>query len=357
MACGFGACFGCVVRTTSGYRRICVDGPVVPGADLEAQWFGALTTPDPSVELGGLELAHPILNGSGTFDAIAALRAFGEELREQFPFSAFVSKTITLAPREGNPPPRLWETPAGMINSIGLPNKGLEGFLADDLPALARLPVPLVVSVAGFSPEEFATLVETVGERPEVAAIELNVSCPNVKSGCVMGAEPRETWNLMERLRPLTSKALIVKLTPNVTDVVPSLGQPRRPGPTPSRSSIRSEVSRSTQVEPPVARRGTGRPLGPGDSRRRARDGVLGRIEHAAADRRHGRCPIGPRRARLPRRGSTVCRRRDGELSRPRGGPACVRRAQRATCECRLRERGRRGRRRSRARGGHFKSA
>ena len=180
-----------------------------------------MTTPDLRVELAGLELGHPVLNGSGTFDAIAALRAFGGELRERFPFSAFVSKTITVAAREGNPPPRLWETPAGMINSIGLPNKGLEGFLTGDLPELATLPVPLIVSVAGFSHDEFATLVERVAERPEVAAVELNVSCPNVKSGCVMGAEARETWALMERLRPLTAKPLIVKLTPNVSDVVP----------------------------------------------------------------------------------------------------------------------------------------
>ena len=91
-----------------------------------------------------------MLNGSGTFDAIAARRAFGDALLERFPFDAFVSKTITLEPRQGNPPPRLWETPAGLINSIGLPNKGLEGFLAQDLPQLAELPVPLVVSVMGL---------------------------------------------------------------------------------------------------------------------------------------------------------------------------------------------------------------
>jgi len=172
-----------------------------------------------NAEVAGLELGHPVLNGSGTFDAIAALRAFGPDLLEQFPFSAFVSKTITLAPREGNPPPRLWEAPAGMINSIGLPNKGLEGFIAQDLPVLATLPVPLVVSVAGFSYEEFALLVEAVAAEEPVAALELNVSCPNVKSGCVMGAEPHETLALLERLRPLTSKPLIVKLTPNATDV------------------------------------------------------------------------------------------------------------------------------------------
>ncbi len=174
---------------------------------------------DGRVSIGSLELEHPVLNGSGTFDAIAALRTFGDELRRRFPFAGFVSKTITVSPRGGNPPPRLWETPAGLINSIGLPNKGLRGFLQHDLPELATLPVPLIVSVAGFSYEEFRHLVAEVAERPQVAAIELNVSCPNVKSGCVMGSEPDETGALMEVVRSLTSKPLIVKLTPNVSDV------------------------------------------------------------------------------------------------------------------------------------------
>ena len=168
--------------------------------------------------LCGVPLRGPVLNGSGTFDAIAARRAFGDALLERFPFDAFVSKTITLAPREGNPPPRLWETPAGLINSIGLPNKGLESFLASDLPQLADLPVPLVVSVMGFSREELATLVERVGARDEVALIELNVSCPNVETGLVMGAEPSETAAAVERVRALTGKPLIVKLTPNANE-------------------------------------------------------------------------------------------------------------------------------------------
>ena len=170
------------------------------------------------VDLCGVQLRGPVLNGSGTFDAIAARRAFGDALLEDFPFDAFVSKTITLAPRQGNPPPRLWETPAGMINSIGLPNKGLEGFLSEDLPKLADLPVPLCVSVMGFSRDELAALVERVGPRDEVAMLELNVSCPNVETGLIMGADPSETSRSVERLRPLTEKPLIVKLTPNATD-------------------------------------------------------------------------------------------------------------------------------------------
>ena len=171
-----------------------------------------------SIELCGARLRGPVLNGSGTFDAIAAKRAFGDALIERFPFDAFVSKTITVAPRQGNPPPRLWETPAGLINSIGLPNKGLEGFLESELPELGGLPVPLIVSVMGFSRDELATLVAAVGERAEVAMLELNVSCPNVETGLVMGADRAETALAVERVRSETDKPLIVKLTPNAAD-------------------------------------------------------------------------------------------------------------------------------------------
>jgi dihydroorotate dehydrogenase (NAD+) catalytic subunit len=173
---------------------------------------------DRSINLCGIRLRGPLLNGSGTFDFIAARRAFGDALIERFPFDAFVSKTITIAPRQGNPPPRLWETPAGLINSIGLPNKGLDGFLASDLPELAQLPVPLIVSVMGFSRDELAALVAATGERAEIAMLELNVSCPNVETGLVMGADPVETARAVERVRRETDKPLIVKLTPNAAD-------------------------------------------------------------------------------------------------------------------------------------------
>jgi dihydroorotate dehydrogenase (NAD+) catalytic subunit len=167
-------------------------------------------------ELCGIELKHRVINASGTFDAIAAHRVYGDALLEDFPFSAFVSKTITPEPRTGNEPQRIWETPAGMINSIGLPNTGLEGVLAEDLPQLAQLPVPLIVSVMATNREQFGRLVTGVGERDEVAAIELNISCPNVHSGLIVGEQPGETEALLEALRPLTGKPLIVKLTPNV---------------------------------------------------------------------------------------------------------------------------------------------
>jgi dihydroorotate dehydrogenase (NAD+) catalytic subunit len=242
MACGYGACFGCAVPKPGGdgYIRLCVDGPVVAagrgrGSSLRKPALGrpdgSLTgsahkfspggpTPPSSehVEFCGLALAHPVINASGTFDAIAARKVYGDELLMGFPFSAFVSKTITLEARAGNAPQRIWETPAGMINSIGLPNKGLEGFIGEDLPQLGELPVPLIVSVMATGHEDFGRMVVALDEREEVAAFELNVSCPNVRSGLIVGEQPTETVALLEALRPLTSKPLIVKLTPNVAD-------------------------------------------------------------------------------------------------------------------------------------------
>ena len=149
MACGFGACYGCAVPDPAGdgYLRLCVDGPVLRAGTVEPQSTlpegGAVGGPAPEEALataggGGplrrqdpparrrsssaaWTLRHPVINASGTFDAIAARRVYGDALLEQFPFAAFVSKTITLEPRAGNEPQRIWETPAGMINSIGLP--------------------------------------------------------------------------------------------------------------------------------------------------------------------------------------------------------------------------------------------
>lgn len=193
-----------------------------------------------SVTFCGLELAHRVINGSGTFDAIAARKAFGPALETEFPFAAYVSKTITLKPRAGNAPPRLWETPAGLINSIGLPNKGLEAYLAEDLPRLIGLrtrgprprgadgavaaatptwPVPLITNVMGSTAQEFATLVEACDGHEEIAALELNVSCPNVRTGLDIGADPGQLEQVVAHLRPRTRKPMIVKLTPNTADV------------------------------------------------------------------------------------------------------------------------------------------
>jgi dihydroorotate dehydrogenase (NAD+) catalytic subunit len=193
-----------------------------------------------SVRVLGLELAHRVINGSGTFDALAARAALGEQLDERFPFAAYVSKTITLKPRAGNPPPRLWEAPGGLINSIGLPNKGLDSYVANDLPRLAgfecpvpgagrTLPVPVITNLMGSTAAEFAALIEACGPREEIAAIELNVSCPNVRTGLDIGADPRQLERVVAQLRPRTNKPLIVKLTPNTADV-PACAQAAQDG-------------------------------------------------------------------------------------------------------------------------------
>src|SRR5439155_8391201 len=138
-----------------------------------------------AIEFCGLRLAHRVINGSGTFDVVAARGVFGSALDERFPFAAYVSKTITLEPRAGNPPPRLWEAAQGLINSIGLPNKGLEAYMDEDVPALAslttevpagpaageRVAVPLVTNVMGSTAEELGELLDACHERAETPAV------------------------------------------------------------------------------------------------------------------------------------------------------------------------------------------
>ncbi len=307
MACGYGACFGCAVPQAG--RRLHAPLRRRPGlprwrveslaARRSAEHRGIAVTDPRRVEFCGIALAHPVVNASGTYDAIAARRVFGDALLEDFPFSAFVSKTITPEPRAGNAPQRIWETPAGMINSIGLPNKGLDGFLAEDLPQLAELPVPLIVSVMATSREEFSRLVEGVAERDEVAAIELNVSCPNVHSGLIVGEQPAETVALLEALRPLTAKPLIVKLTPNVADPA-AVAVAAEEGGADAVSLI--NTLKASAIDPRTRRPGAGRrprrPLRARGAPGRAAAAARGRGRGRAAGGRHGGdLPAAPTRA------------------------------------------------------------
>jgi dihydroorotate dehydrogenase (NAD+) catalytic subunit len=245
-----------------------------------------------SVRFCGLDLAHPVINASGTFDALAALEVFGAALREELPFAAFVSKTITLEPRAGNAPPRLWESSAGLINSIGLPNKGLEGYIEQDLPALAELlaatetrpQAPLITNVMGASVAEIATLLERCEERPEIAAVELNVSCPNVKTGLDIGADPAQLEAVVREVRPLLRKPLIVKLTPNTADVA-ACGLAAQEGGADAVSLI--NTLRALALAPRGAARARAEdwPQGPEGSSRRP--GTMTGTEGVAADRFH----------------------------------------------------------------------
>jgi dihydroorotate dehydrogenase (NAD+) catalytic subunit len=152
-----------------------------------------------------------LLNASGCLDALTApdvARAL----------DAFVTKTVTPLPRDGNAPQRIAETDVGMLNSIGLANPGIDRFVTRNLPPLEKLGIPLWISVGGFETDDYAEICSRLDDEAEVAAIELNVSCPNVHSGLIVGEQPAETAALLEELRPLTAKPLIVKLTPNVAN-------------------------------------------------------------------------------------------------------------------------------------------
>jgi len=172
---------------------------------------------DLSVRIASLTLKNPVLVASGTF-------GLGDELRQILPLSelgGIVTKGLTLEPRAGNPPPRLKETPSGLLNSVGLENIGLEAFLKEKLPALGELDVPIIVNVAGFSISEYEKMVEVLGDTPGVAALEVNLSCPNVESGgMTMGQDPKVVYELTESLRKRTSKPLWVKLTPNFCNIL-----------------------------------------------------------------------------------------------------------------------------------------
>ena len=179
------------------------------------------------MRLGPIVLDHPLVDASGTFDLQEyALRYDGDYFRD-FPFAAYVPKTVTSEPRTGNPAPRITETPAGMINAIGLENPGVHAWI-EELPHWARLRQPVIVSVGGNEPDQYAAVIAALeerlarasaGELPRIEGYELNISCPNVSSGLQIGADPAATREVLAACRQATSRFLLAKLTPNVRDV------------------------------------------------------------------------------------------------------------------------------------------
>jgi len=171
-----------------------------------------------SVKIGRLELKNPVMVASGTF-------GYSEEFKDFMDLKklgAVVSKTITLKPRKGNPAPRTCETPSGMLNSIGLENPGLDSFIKDKLPLLKKPGIPIIVSIASQGEmEEFVILAEELEKIKEVSAIELNISCPNIKEkNLLISQDEQATFDLVKKVRRVTSKTLITKLSPNVTSII-----------------------------------------------------------------------------------------------------------------------------------------
>jgi dihydroorotate dehydrogenase (NAD+) catalytic subunit len=172
---------------------------------------------DLSVSLGRLTLHNPILVASGTFGYASEMAGAVDFAR----LGGIVPKTVTRRPRAGNPPPRTVETPSGMLNAIGLDNDGIDHFLEHHLPYLRTLPTAIIANVAGETEDDFVELAERVGRAPGVAAVELNLSCPNVSGGLDFATDARLTGRLVRRVRDACPLPLLAKLTPNVTDVVP----------------------------------------------------------------------------------------------------------------------------------------
>lgn len=170
------------------------------------------------VDLPGLSLKNPIIPASGCF-------SFGEEYGKYYDLSllgAIMVKATTVEPRQGNATPRVAETASGMLNAIGLQNPGLEVVMSERLPALERFEVPIIANVAGSTVEDYVAVCARIGDAPNVHAIELNISCPNVKEGGItFGTDPEIAYQLTQAVKAVSSVPIYVKLSPNVTDIVP----------------------------------------------------------------------------------------------------------------------------------------
>ena len=172
--------------------------------------------PDLTVEIAGIRLKNPVLTASGTF-------GYGEDYRDIVDLNdlgGVIVKGVSLRPIAGNPPPRIWETPSGMLNAIGLENPGVDVFLEKKLPYLRRFDTAVIVNIFGYSLEDYVAVAERLDGVPGVSGLEVNISCPNVKAGgIVFGTNVKAAFELLSALRRATKLPLIAKLSPNVTDI------------------------------------------------------------------------------------------------------------------------------------------
>lgn len=175
-----------------------------------------MNIPDLRVDIGGLNLENPVMTASGTFGYAREFESYIDLNR----LGGIIVKGLSLLPAKGNPPPRIVETACGMLNAIGLENVGIDAFLRDKLPFLARLRPPVIANIYGKTVDEYAQLAGRLESADAVKGIEVNISCPNVKQGgVVFGSDPRIAAEVVRAVRRKTTKHLMVKLSPNVTDI------------------------------------------------------------------------------------------------------------------------------------------
>lgn len=172
--------------------------------------------PDLTIDFAGIKLKNPVLTASGTF-------GYGEEYAEFVDLNRLggvIVKGVSLNPIRGNPLPRIWETPSGMLNAIGLENPGVDEFLNQKLPYLRKFDTAVIVNVFGYSIEEYVGVVERLDDASGVSGLEVNISCPNVKAGGIMfGTNVKAAFELLSAVRRATRLPVIAKLSPNVTDI------------------------------------------------------------------------------------------------------------------------------------------
>jgi dihydroorotate dehydrogenase (NAD+) catalytic subunit len=172
--------------------------------------------PNLSIDFAGIKLKNPVLTASGTF-------GYGEEYADFVDLNKLggvIVKGISLRPITGNPPPRIWETPSGMLNAIGLENPGVDVFLTEKLPYLRKFDTAVIVNIFGYSFEDYVAVAERLDNVPGVSGLEVNISCPNVKEGgIVFGTDLKAAFGLLSAVRKATKLPVIAKLSPNVTDI------------------------------------------------------------------------------------------------------------------------------------------
>ena len=175
-----------------------------------------MTAPDLTVDIGGLKLQNPVMTASGTFGYAREFDHYIDLNR----LGGIIVKGLSLQPSKGNPPPRIVETDCGMLNAIGLENVGIDGFIKDKLPFLETLRPPTIANIYGKTVEAYARLAERIEPLDAVKGLEVNISCPNVKEGGVaFGSDPKIADEVVKAVREKTTKHLMVKLSPNVTDI------------------------------------------------------------------------------------------------------------------------------------------